>query len=402
MPIYSHSQLSTFEQCPLKFKFRYLDKVPKPAERTVEAFTGSLVHETLQKLYDDLKYQKLNPLEDLLAFYHQQWRRNWNSGIQLVREGLSEEHYREYGAACIRNYYQRHQPFNQSITLATEMHLVFQLDDAGQYKFQGYIDRLARRADGVYEIHDYKTGGSLPDQAHVDCDRQLALYQVGLQTKWRDVESVELIWHYIGLDSTLVSRRTPEQLAELRQKTIELIQRIESATEFPPSKSQFCDWCEYRAMCPLWAHVVSVEAMSPEVMADDAGVRLVNEFAEAKVQADQLDARVEALRAEILRFAHEQNVRVMAGNGLRVSISEREQAMLPAKGERARIEMEAFVRSAGKWDELTDLSIARVNEALDNEEWPQAWRERLRQFLTRRQTAALRLKRADDRDITEE
>lgn len=402
MAVYSHSQLSTFEQCPLKFKFRYRDKAPKLAEKTVEAFTGTLVHESLQKLYEDLKYQKLNPLEDLLAFYHQQWRRNWNPGIQLVREGLGEEHYREYGAACIRNYYHRHQPFNQSITLSTERHLVFQLDDAGQYKFQGYIDRLSKRSDGVYEIHDYKTSGSLPDQAHVDRDRQLALYQVGLQTNWRDVESVDLIWHYVSLDSTLVSRRTPEQLADLRQRTIELIQKIESTVEFPPVKSQLCDWCEYRALCPLWSHVVSVEAMPPEAMAKDAGVRLVNEFAEAKAQADRLDARISALREEILRFAYEHGVRVVAGNGLRVSISEREQAMLPAKGERGRIEMEAFVRSAGKWDDLTDLSIARVNEVLENEGWPAAWRERLRQFLVRRRTAALRLKSADDRDMAEE
>ena len=27
MPVYSHSRLSTFEQCPLKFKFRYIDYV---------------------------------------------------------------------------------------------------------------------------------------------------------------------------------------------------------------------------------------------------------------------------------------------------------------------------------------------------------------------------------------
>lgn len=402
MAVYSHSQLSTFEQCPLKFRFRYLDKLPKPTERSVEAFTGALVHETLQKLYEDLKYQKLNPLEDLLAFYRHQWRLNWNSGIQLVREGLGEEHYREYGATCIRNYYHRCLPFNQSITLSTEMHLVFQLDDAGEYKFQGYIDRLARRADGVYEIHDYKTSGSLPDQARADSDRQLALYQVGLQAKWCDVESVDLIWHYVGLDATLVSRRSPDQLSDLRQKTIKLIQRIESAEEFPPVRSELCNWCEYRASCPLWAHVVSVEAMPPEAMSQDAGVRLVNEFAEAKAQADQLDARITALREEILRFAHERGVRVVAGNRLRVSISEREQAVLPEKGEPARIEMEAFVRSAGKWDELSELSISRINEALGNESLTQGWRASLRRFLVRRRTAALRIRRADDRDILEE
>lgn len=402
MPVYSHSQLSTFEQCPLKFKFRYIDKIPKPTEKGVEAFTGSLVHEALQKLYDDLKYQKLNSLEDLLAFYHQQWRRNWNSGVKMVREGLAEENYRDYGAACIRNYYHRHQPFNQSLTLSTEMRLVFSLDEAGQYKFQGYIDRLARRADGVYEIHDYKTSGSLPDQARIDRDRQLPLYQHGLQARWRDIESVDLIWHYVGLDSTLVSRRTPEQLSELRQKTIELIDRIESTTDFPPVKSQLCDWCEYRSQCPLWAHVISVGSMPPEKMAEDVGVRLVNEFAEVKSQAERLDARLESLRDDILHFAYERGVRVLAGNGLRVSISEREQFMLPSKDEPGRGELEAFVRSIGKWEDLSELAASRVTNALENGKWPQIWRDRLGKFLRTRKTAALRLKRSEDRDTAEE
>lgn len=400
MPVYSHSQLSTFEQCPLKFKFRYIDKVSKPTEKGVEAFTGSLVHATLQKLYDELKYQKLNPLEDLLAFYDQQWRRDWNPAIKMTREGLNEEHYREYGAACIRNYYHRHQPFNQSLTLGTEIHLVFRLDDAGQYKFQGYIDRLARRTDGTYEIHDYKTSGNLPDQARVDRDRQLPLYQYGLQTRWRDVESVDLIWHYVGLDSTLVSRRTAEQLSELRQKTIKLIDRIESATEFPPVKSQLCDWCEYRAECPLWAHVTAVQSMPPEKMADDLGVRLVNEFAEVKSQADHLNAKLEALRGEILHFAYERGARVLAGNGIRVSISEREQMAMPSKGTPARDELEEFVHSIGKWEDLSDLAASRLTDALENSEWPQQWRERLSKFLSSRKTAALRLSRSEDRDAT--
>lgn len=38
MTVYSHSRLSTFEQCPHKFKLRYIDKVKTEAEESVEAF----------------------------------------------------------------------------------------------------------------------------------------------------------------------------------------------------------------------------------------------------------------------------------------------------------------------------------------------------------------------------
>ena len=68
--LYSHSRLSTFEQCPLKFKFAYIDKIETEIEETIEAFLGSRVHEALEKLYKDLKFQKLNTLKELLGFMH--------------------------------------------------------------------------------------------------------------------------------------------------------------------------------------------------------------------------------------------------------------------------------------------------------------------------------------------
>lgn len=35
MPIYSHSRLSCFEQCPQKFKLRYIDKVKTEIEESI-------------------------------------------------------------------------------------------------------------------------------------------------------------------------------------------------------------------------------------------------------------------------------------------------------------------------------------------------------------------------------
>jgi len=72
MTIYSHSRLNCFEQCPNKFKLKYIDKVESDIEQSVEAFLDSRVHETLEKLYRDLDYHKLNSLDDLLVFLHEE------------------------------------------------------------------------------------------------------------------------------------------------------------------------------------------------------------------------------------------------------------------------------------------------------------------------------------------
>jgi hypothetical protein len=40
---YSHSKLSTFEQCRYKYKLSYLDKIKEDVPSTVEAFMGGLI-----------------------------------------------------------------------------------------------------------------------------------------------------------------------------------------------------------------------------------------------------------------------------------------------------------------------------------------------------------------------
>ncbi len=253
MLVYSHSRLETFEKCALRYRFRYIDKIEKPDEQSVEAFLGKRVHECLQKLYEDLRKGEVHSLDEMLKFYRQEWRRQWVPEIKIVRRDASQLDYFRYGETCLTNYYRRYSPFAQSETLATEEHFQFSLDANGSYALQGYIDRVARRADGTYEIHDYKTSRTLPTQGAVNMDRQLGLYQIGLQRNRADAQSVELYWHYLAHDRTLRSTRQPKQLTLLCETTIKLIERIERERRFEPHKTPLCDWCEYKPECPVWS-----------------------------------------------------------------------------------------------------------------------------------------------------
>src|SRR5512143_901456 len=100
MPTYSHSQLSTYENCPHRYKLAYIDKIEAETEG-IEAFMGSRVHDALEKLYRDLKVTRLDTLEELLSFYQQAWEKNWNGMIQITRKGYDGEDYRRLGEKCI-------------------------------------------------------------------------------------------------------------------------------------------------------------------------------------------------------------------------------------------------------------------------------------------------------------
>ncbi len=286
MATYSHSQLSTYEECPLKYKLCYRDGVKRDTE-SIEAFVGNMVHETLKKCYDDAKFSRLTSLEELLAYYDDLWRRRWHDSIVIVKKDLGQEHYQTLGQKMLSSYYRRHAPFDEDITIGTEMMIKFNLDDGDRYQIKGFIDRLSKNSDGTLHINDYKTSSYLPDQADIDNDRQLALYQMGVQKKWPDAKKIKLVWHYLAFDHELVSQRTDDALAELRTRTIHLIDDIESAEEFPPKESALCDWCEYPDLCPLRKHYYTVENLPTNEFLNEPGVALVNRFAELKEKAEE-------------------------------------------------------------------------------------------------------------------
>lgn len=248
---YSYSRIECFRRCPLEFKYRYIDKIEVEAYESIEAFMGCRVHETLDVLYKTQKAGRLLPLKELLNVYQNIWKDYLHEDIAVSREDMTAEDYYTLGGDCIQDYYKRYMPFTQAQTIATEMQLNFDLLGDGQYKFIGFIDRLDRREDGCYEIHDYKTGRKLPTQDSRDKDQQLALYELGIRQKHK-AEEVELVWHYLTHGKELRSNRTQEQLQKLKQDLLETIYAIERSIvddRYPTQKTGLCNWCEYQEIC---------------------------------------------------------------------------------------------------------------------------------------------------------
>jgi putative RecB family exonuclease len=281
--LYSHSRLSSFENCPKQFEFRYVQKIPSASEG-VEAFVGKRVHEVLERLYLFVGRGQIPGVEKVVDRYHALWEETYDGErVRIVREGTPLSYYRNLGEQCLRSYYLRHYPFDADETLGLEKRVVFPLDEAGQYKMQGIIDRISRASDGAIEIHDYKTGARVPSQRNLDEDRQLALYQLGLSRHYGEDTEYRLVWHYVARNRTCVSTRSPEALETLRAHTIARIDEIESATEFPARKISLCGWCEYKERCPEWA---SPETLA-QLAAEEAAADRSNDDAE-KTQLDLL------------------------------------------------------------------------------------------------------------------
>jgi len=403
MPLYSHSRLQTYENCPLQFKYRYVEKIETETEQTIEAFLGSRVHDTLEKLYRDVKMAKETPVEELLSYFTQIWQKNWLDSILVVRKEYTPEDYRKLGQKCLTDYYHRYYPFDQGKTLGLEQIILISLDDAAKYRIRGFIDRLTLRDDGQYEIHDYKTSAHLPDQSTLDSDRQLALYQIGVETRWKDVKEVDLVWHYLAFDKEMRSRRTPAELKELKAQTIELINHIEKAKsreEFPPRESHLCEWCQFFSVCPSKKHFYQVELLPPEDYLKDGGVQLVNKYVNLMQKRKELESEKKALEELIYNYIRNENLQVIRGSDHKLNVKIEEKEKLPSKNsDPQRWErLEKMVKSLKKWDEVSRLDPHQLLDRIKTEAWDKETIEKLKTFLIKEEERRIYTSRLRDED----
>lgn len=374
MTIYSHSRLSTYENCPLQYKFRYIQKPDIEKYQGIEAFVGTRFHETMEKLYGELKFDKINTKEELLLYYEQIWQENYTDDVVIVNEEKTALDYKKMGRRCICSYYDRYYPFDQSRTLGIETKIEIDLDGTGKYIMQGYIDRLSQNNDGVYEIHDYKTSGSLPTQNKLDSDRQLALYHEGLRQNFADVNDVNLIWHYVVFDKSMTSVRSVGELSDLKLNTISLIKKIEATKDFEPCESALCRWCDYQSVCPLKKHQFSTAVLDDNKFLGEEGVKLVNvldsldtEKKSLKDKIAQLEKEISLVKDALISYAEKENLEIVVGSDKQVRINSSVKVETPKKGTSDWDKLETKLTELHKLESLLSLDTNALKKAIKEE-----------------------------------
>ena len=313
MTCYSHSRISTYENCPYQYKLRYIDrKKPESHPTTIEAFMGDMVHQTLEYLYKLKKFKKRTAKASLLKFYNALWKKNYSDDILVVKEWLTSENYRKMGMKFISDYYNKFKPFEQMTILGLETMDRMTLPDGNQWHVR--IDKLGCDKEGNYFVCDYKTNARMKDQEEADADRQLALYSIWVKDKFQDCKSVKLIWHMLAFNKDAISERTDEQLKKLQQEVVDRIKEIESATEFPRKQTALCNYCGFKSECPSFKHEAELEKIEDvKKFKEDEGLKLVDEFSEVKTKLTEYKKVEEEFKDKLIAYAKQFNVDIVYG-----------------------------------------------------------------------------------------
>jgi RecB family exonuclease len=267
----SYSSISTYLECPLKYKLKYIDGL-KEKPKSYFSF-GSSLHSALEFLYS---YRPPPPsLDDVLKHFDEKW----------ISEGYSskeeEEGYYSYGKKILTEYYEKHAKDMKS-TIAVEHR--FNLEVEG-IPVTGFIDRIDRIDEYNAEIIDYKSGKNIFTKSHVEENEQLTLYQ------WAVKESIGLpvkrltLYHLPSQTPVSSEARSEDKIDELKGKILMVAHLIEKRV-FPAQKGRFCP-CDFPEHCHYYKHLfIKEEGTSRESLNIQ---QTIEEYSELKEKGKEID-----------------------------------------------------------------------------------------------------------------
>jgi putative RecB family exonuclease len=274
----SPSRAADFMTCPLKYRFRVIDRLPeKPSSAAVR---GTVVHGVLERLYDLPRGERT--LEHAVEMVEPQWQQVL-AAEPAVAELFADDASGDELAAWLA---EAHQLLGKYFTLEdpnalepAERELYVEAELESGLTLRGYVDRLDVAPTGEIRVVDYKTGRSPSEFFEAKALFQMKFYALVL---WRLRGVVPSMLQLVYLGNGEIVRYVPDEadLLACERKVSALWKAITRALEsgdWRPSPGPLCDWCDHKAICPAWGGTPPAlpDRSVEEVAQESAGVDLV-------------------------------------------------------------------------------------------------------------------------------
>lgn len=246
-PYLSPSSISTFQQCPLKYKYSRIDKMQEPP--TEATLRGNFVHSILEEMY--AYPADARTLDNVRTIAKDLWENEYLEKVRPYVRGDEALHlFRWSSWWCVENLFKMENPTELHFDgIETELN-----DNIDGVAIKGFIDRWRNTPDGII-IGDYKTGKTPAPRFQEDKYFQLLLYAYVLEKQLgQKVSEIELL--FIKDEKRLAKKVTDDDRENVRTTVVEVRKQIDArcvSGEFEPIKHRLCDWCSFKSICPIWS-----------------------------------------------------------------------------------------------------------------------------------------------------
>jgi putative RecB family exonuclease len=258
----SASRLMLYDDCPLRYFYRYVVGVQGPGG--VAASMGTVVHAALAEFLDPTQHPDASGADDAAGPGGHSWpaleaigRRLWEDegwGATIAPYQPMREQARRDVFTMLQSWWDTESAAAGAAGAWPDVVAVeypFEIE-VGDHRVRGYIDRIDR-VEGGLAIVDYKTGAHVMPAAEAADDLQLATYHLAVL---RDPALASLgppvsleLW-YLRSGVAVGQPIAVGHAERTEQRIIDAAERI-LAEAFDPSVEADCEHCEFHRLCPL-------------------------------------------------------------------------------------------------------------------------------------------------------
>ena len=247
-PSLSPSSVSAFKECPLAFRFAYVDRLPEPP--SVAATKGTLVHRALELL---MLQPPAERTVDVALAELARARVEMADDPELAGLELTDEEHAAFDADAdelVRRYFQLEDP-RAVHPIGLELKLTAQF---GRVTLRGVIDRLELDEGGELVVTDYKTG-SVPGEYAENARLSGVHIYAALCEQMLGKRPARVQLYYLSKPEAIIATPTAQSVAGVGRRAEALwtaILRACDREDFRPRPGPLCEFCTFKPYCPAF------------------------------------------------------------------------------------------------------------------------------------------------------
>jgi putative RecB family exonuclease len=249
----SPSQIFLYLTCSLKYRFQYIDRLPK-LTRSATLIFGSAMHSALEWLHKAVKKGKRPPLDEILRVFEAGWNaQTLGEKVSFAENGDSPEAMVRKGKELLSQFY------HQFAMPVKEAELSFQLPlvnprtgEALDIPFRGVIDLVE---DGDV-LDEFKTSQKSWSASDLPDNVQLTSYAYAYQMLFgRPPKTLRLInlvrTKHVKIEP-MTTERGEQDYVRLFHLGKEVLKGVTTQVFIPNRGCWLCKDCEYDRDCREW------------------------------------------------------------------------------------------------------------------------------------------------------
>lgn len=233
--VLSPSSINTYSDCPLKFKYQKILRVPTPSSSTLDL--GITIHKVVEDLAK-IREKGITPTEEeaMKILSENRMFRSYQNKMEYKK---STDRIREMVKA-----YLEWEEKSPNKVVAKEVDFQTEVDGV---QFVGRIDRVEKNPQDEYEIIDFKSGSVRKSRNTIKTDPQMNIYALGVKQLYGKLPKKASLFYleHRTVSYDIIEEQVEEALKPIRQ----MIQLILDGRFEPTPSIQACMFCDYQSIC---------------------------------------------------------------------------------------------------------------------------------------------------------